>query len=183
MLTAAEAFVERLKNDDQISLVTYATEAEIRKELTTDRVQVANLVRSLEIAPKDEVGSTNTGDAIQLSYGELNSGRHNENARKVLVLLTDGLANAPGEDPEAYAIERAAELKETDVEIFTIGLGDRVNEAFLREIASDSGHYFKAASVSTINSIYESITAAICEDGAAVIEIIPKTSTSFPAPQ
>jgi Mg-chelatase subunit ChlD len=126
------------------------------------------------------VGSTNTGDAIILGNEEINSGRHNQDARKVFVLLTDGLANAPGDEPETYAIEAADALKETDVEVYAIGLGDRVNETFLRQIASDNEHYFQAASASTVDSIYQSITAAICEDGAAVIEIIPKTTTSFP---
>jgi Mg-chelatase subunit ChlD len=180
VLEAAEAFVGRLKNDDQIGVVTYATAARLREGLTGDTVRVGNIVRSLTIAAADEVGSTNTGDAIILGNEEINSGRHNQDARKVFVLLTDGLANAPGDEPETYAIEAADALKETDVEVYAIGLGDRVNETFLRQIASDNEHYFQAASASTVDSIYQSITAAICEDGAAVIEIIPKTTTSFP---
>jgi Mg-chelatase subunit ChlD len=179
VLRAAEAFVSRLKVGDQVGLVTYATDARVREQLTNDQLRVGNVVRSLSIAPSDEVGSTNTGDSIIRSKEEFSSSRHNQNARKVLVLLTDGLANAPGDTAEEYAVEAAGSLKDTDVIVYTIGLGDRVNESFLRDIASSDEHYFRAAAVHTIDSIYRSITAAICEDGAAVIEIIPKTETSF----
>lgn len=179
VLESASAFVSRIKNGDQIALVTYATEASVREALTSDEIKVGNVVRSLTIAPKDEVGSTNTGDAIRRAMEEVNSSRHNVDARKVLVLLTDGLANAPGDNPSQYALLAAEEIKNAGVEVYTIGLGDNVDEAFLRQIATDEAHYFRAASTGTINSIYQSITSAICEDGAAVIEIIPKTSASF----
>jgi Mg-chelatase subunit ChlD len=179
VLSAAEAFVGRLGPNDQVAIVTYATDAALPQVLTSDKNLSANVVANLSIAPASETGSTNTGDAIILTNDEINSARHNQNARKVLVLLTDGRANAPGETPEEYAQNAATALKETDVEIYTIGLGDTVNEAFLESIASDSSNYFRAVSVNTINQIYSSITAEICEDGAAVIEIIPKTATSF----
>lgn len=179
VLTAASAFVTRLKENDQVSIITYATDAITQEVLTPDKTRVGQVVKNLNIAKKDETGSTNTGDALKRGYEELLSQRHNPDARKVLVLLTDGLANAPGERPEEYAQERAEELKRADVEIFTIGLGEKVNEAFLRSIASSKSSYLKAASAGTVDQIYRSVTGAICEDGVAVIEIVPKTSASF----
>ncbi len=179
VLGAARAFVDRLNEDDQIGVVTYATEGAVEQILTKDKATASDIVRDLSIAPEEEVGSTNTGDAIVLTAEEINSSRHNANARKVLVLLTDGLANEPEPEPEQFAINAANALKETGVDIFTIGLGNDVNETFLKEIASDDGHYFKAGSADTVDQIYRSVTAAICEDGAAVIEIIPKTGASF----
>ncbi len=170
---------KRLREKDTVGLVTYATEAKLEQVLTSTKASVSTVVRSLLIDPKEEVGSTNTGDALHLGNQELNSSRHNPDARKVLVLLTDGLANAPEDDPEAYA-QRAAELlKGTNTEIFTIGLGDSVNETFLQTIATGDDKYFRAVSIETLEGIYESITAAICEDGPAIIDIIPKSEASF----
>lgn len=181
VLNAAESFVSRLKPDDQSGLVTYATEAEVVSELTNNNTSVARAVSDLSIAPKEEVGSTNTGDALKLMREELTSLRHSENARKVAILLTDGLANAGGEDPEAYALQEAEQLKDKDVMVFAIGLGERVNKSFLQSIASSNEHYYFAPSINQLESIYSQITAAICEDGAAVIEVIPKIESSFPA--
>lgn len=179
VLNAASAFANRLKRDDQVAVVTYATDAVLREQLTAEKVEIAKEIRDLTILPESERGSTNTGDAIIRAREELASGRHNADARKVFVLLSDGLANAPGEDPEGYALAAARALKESGAEVFTIGLGANVNDAFLRSIASSEAQYFKAASAGTVDGIYRQITSAICEDGAAVIEIVPKTTASF----
>lgn len=178
VLEAAAAFTERLGTNDQVGVVTYFTTASTPQLLTTNKEGAGNIVAALTIPAAAETGSTNTGDAIKAATAELASSRHNADARKVLVLLTDGLTNAPGENAEAYARDAAGVLKDTGTDIYTIGLGTNVNETFLRELASDSDHYFKAASKETINTIYQNVTSAICESGPAVIEIIPK-STSF----
>ena len=183
VLRRAEAFIDRLKEDDQVGIVTYATDAILRQELTQEKATARSLVENLTIATKDETGSTNTGDAVIAAREELNSERHDTNARKVTVLLTDGRANAPGTNAEAYALTAAESLKGDGVEIFTIGLGDTVNQSFLESMASGEEYYFHAAEADTIDQIYRSITDAICEDGAAVIEIIPKTGTNFEALQ
>lgn len=180
VLTAAEAFVSRLNTQDQISIVTYATEAEVLSSLTSNKENSIETIKKLSIKPEEEVGSTNTGDALKRTTEEISSSRHSENARKVLVLLSDGLATAPKEEPEAYALTAAEELKKTGTQIFTIGLGNKVNADFMRQIASGPDNYHFAPSVSTLSRVYETITAAICENGAAVVEIIPKTKTVFP---
>ncbi|PIR84680.1 hypothetical protein COU16_01420 [Candidatus Kaiserbacteria bacterium CG10_big_fil_rev_8_21_14_0_10_47_16] len=179
VLAAAEAFTARLGAYDQIGVVTYATDASTPQVLTRDTAAAKKIVASRTITPEAEVGSTNTGDAITAAYTELNSARHNLDARKVLVLLTDGKANAPEDSPEQYALAAAQKLKDTDTTIYTIGLGTNINEAFLKNIASGEDHYFKALSKDTIDSIYQSITSSICESGPAVIEVIPKTAASF----
>jgi Mg-chelatase subunit ChlD len=179
VLRAASAFVSRLKTTDQVSVVTYATNATTKEVFTKDHTRIGDVVRALTIAKPDETGSTNTGDAIMRAKDEFASTRHNPDARKVLVLLTDGLANAPGETPEAYAQEAAVALKKTGTEIYVIGLGAKVNESFLRSLATKESYYYKAASASVVDTIYRAVTSALCEDGAAVIDIVPKTEAVF----
>jgi len=179
VLRAAEAFIDRLGAKDRVSVVTYATDAVLKQELTENKDIARSIVSSLMIAAKDETGSTNTGEALAVAGSEFTSSRHNQNARKVLVLLTDGLANAPGADPEKYAFDAAAVLQSDDVEIFAIGLGDEVNDAFLEGVATDGQHVLKVASSDAVDRIYRSVTEAICEEGPAVIEVIPKTATNF----
>ncbi len=104
--------------------------------------------------------------------------KNTPDARSVLILLTDGLATAPKEEPEAYAKEAASALKATGVEVYVIGLGQEVNMEFIREIASPDRAY-QAVSRAQVDQIYRQITGAICEDGAAIIDIVPKTNTNF----
>ena len=179
VLRSAEAFTGKLGEADQLGLVTYATDATLATALTPKHSDVGNRIRTLTIDPQEESGSTNMGDAINRAREELMSARHNTDARKVLVLLTDGLATGPGDKPEDYARESATLLKSKDIELFTIGLGERLNEQFLAELATNGAHYFRAPTVGTLGKIYESITSAICESGAAVIEIVPKQSAVF----
>jgi Mg-chelatase subunit ChlD len=179
VLRAAEAFALRLKANDQIGLITYASNALVRETLTSDNERVSKVISLLAIDPKEERGTTNTGDAIKRMREELQSERHSENARKVAILLTDGLATAPEKDPEIYAQSEAQLLKETDTTLFTIGLGAGANDAFLKTLASSDTDFYKAPTINELESIYTAITASICEDGASVIEIIPKAKTSF----
>jgi Mg-chelatase subunit ChlD len=179
VLNAAESFVSRLKQRDQIGVVTYATEADIRQPFTKDISSVADLVGALTIDPESERGSTNTGEAIARMTEEFSSARHDSNARKVGIILTDGLATAPLNEPEAYAVAKASTLKANDVALFAIGLGASVNRTFLETIASDASHMFVAPTAAEVDGIYKTITSAICEDGASVIEVIAKPKTSF----
>lgn len=179
VLKAAQSFISRLHDRDQSSIVTYATDATLVEKLSNENVRIESVVSQLSIAPKEERGSTNTGDAFKLMAEEISSPRHNKDARKVAILFTDGLTNAPGKTPEEYAIEHATVLKNLGVDVFTIGLGAKVNETFLRELATDAEHAFIAPSIHEVDEVYQTITSAICEDGAAVIEIIPKPETSF----
>lgn len=179
VLSAARSFVLGLNEKDQVSVVTYATDAVIEEALTNENDRIAGGITNLRIDPQEEQGSTNTGDAFKKIGEELNSSRHNLDARKVAILLTDGLATAPDPDPEEYAAAQAELVKGMDVEVFTIGLGASLNEESLRSIASSPSQYYKAPSTRELQSIYSAITASICEDGPAVIEIVAKPKTSF----
>lgn len=183
VLSAAEAFVNRLKAHDQIGVVTFATNALLVEKLTHEIQKVAEVVKKLAISPKEQQGSTNTGDALKRMREELSSERHSTEARKVAILLTDGLATAPKKDPDVYAQSEATLLKDMDVQLFTIGLGEKANETFLKNIASSEAQYYKAPSINELNGIYSSITASICEEGATVIQIVPKAKTTFTRPQ
>lgn len=174
-LEAARSFVSRLKSQDQGGVVTFATGAELVGQLSKAITSVADKVGQLSIDPKEETGSTNIGDPLILATQELSSARHNEDARKVVVLLTDGLANAPvTATAETYAQDAATAAKEAGINIFTIGLGSSVNKTFLTSLASAPEQAYFAANISTLDQVYRTISTAICEDGPAVIDIIPK---------
>jgi len=179
VLAAASAFSNQLRDDDRVSVVTFATKADLASPLTVDTNLVSSAIKKLKIDPKEEQGNTNTGDSLVVAKGELNSVRHNSNARKVVVLLTDGLATAPEDEPEEYAKTQAELLKSEDIILYTIGLGKGANMDFLRTLASGPEFAFSAPDTNILGVIYRSITDSICEDGAARIDVIPKVTKAF----
>ncbi|MCH7597940.1 VWA domain-containing protein [Patescibacteria group bacterium] len=184
---AAEDFVERLSSNDRSGLVTFATKSFVDQKLTSQHGATKAAISFLDIKPEEEVGFTNIGDALLKALDELDQSinRIREDGqsfpnRRVTVLLTDGLANAP-EDPggEPYAEEAAQKAQENGVNLFTIGLGDDVNTEFLARLAGSREQYYQAATSRDLDGIYRQISDAICERGPAVIEIIPRTTDVF----
>jgi len=179
VLTAASTFASQLRPLDRVAVVTFASSSSIPVSLGGDAQGAGAAIKRLSIEPKEETGNTNTGAGIAAARAELNSVRHNLDARKIIVLLTDGLATAPGNNPEEFAKTEATLLKADGITLYTIGLGAGVNMDFLRIIASESQSAFAAPTVATLEDIYKKITGAICEDGAARIDVIPKAASNF----
>lgn len=178
---AAARFVNRLGANDQAGVVTFATNGKLVRQLSADSSTAAASINEMVIDPKEETGSTNTSEGISFATVELISPRHNENARKVMVLLTDGLATAPGTAAEAAAaaLQSAAEAKAAGIELYAIGLGTSVNMEFVTSVASSPSQAFQAISATDIDRIYQNITSSLCEEGAAVIDIVPKSTSGF----
>ena len=179
---AAAAFVTRLSSQDQVGVVTFATSAETPVTLTRNITSAVAVIEALTITPEAEVGYTNTGAAIESITGEINSTRHNADARKAVVLLTDGLPTSQTEDETMLlesVIQKAKALELSGAELFVIGLGNNVDRDFLSSLVTESQNVYFAPNSSDLNGIYEQITAALCESGATRIDVIPKTKTNF----
>jgi len=179
VLTAAERFVNRLATSDQIGIITFATDALLRTQLQQPSAAVGETVSSLTIDPNEETGSTNTGDVFVRAREEFAETRSNPDARNVLVVLTDGLATEPEEEPEQYALDQANLLKSLGVTVYTIGLGEKVNMEFLKNLASEPNFAYQALDSSQVDKIYQTITSSLCETGPTRIDIIPKTDAFF----
>jgi Flp pilus assembly protein TadG len=97
-------------------------------------------------------GHTNIGHGIEEGHDVLTQGRPNSDNLKIMVLLTDGLANVyssggrwrncsstPCAQAENYALTAAQKAADDGIRIFTIGLGDDLDEDFLRQFAEFGG--------------------------------------------
>ncbi len=179
-LKAASRFAGSLKQDDQISLITFASKSDLVSPLTIGRESVVSDILDLEIKPEEETGFTNTVAALLSAEAELNSGRHNQDARRVLVLLTDGLPTAPlGRDIIAETEATAQELNSKGVEVYAIGLGQGVDQQFIRNIASSLDNAYFAPTGEDLDKIYAEITSSLCEFGATKIDVIAKPEVTF----
>ncbi len=178
---AAADFLSRLTAQDRAGLITFATDSTIAQSFSNNHEATTNILNAVSILPEEELGATNPGAGIFDAYRVLQSDERNrEGVEKVLVLLTDGIANEP-EEPggEPYALSAAAAAKQLGYKVYTIGLGEEVNSAFLQQLAStpqslDERYFYKAGTSKDLIGVYENISDAICERGPAIIDVIPR---------
>jgi len=196
---AAQTFVDQLRATDRIGYFSYATlpTSPMEQMLTANKNSVRIAIESTQMGT-DGVQYTNMGEAFKLAAEELTSSRHRNDARKVIVFLTDGDVTRPlnpqtGErDIEyasTYARIHADAAKDEDIIIYTIGFGDFFASIdnvldrdvdLIRDLASDADKSYLAPTVRELENVYREIAEDICEDGATVIDVIPKSNVSFP---
>jgi Mg-chelatase subunit ChlD len=184
---AASYFIEQVGSKDRVGVVSFATSAKepIDAVLAADFESAKKAVESIMI-DKSGTQYTNIFSAIRSSWAELVSPRAlEEGANKVLILLTDGEANSPkspngkteADDikyAESLALSESESAKKEGMTIYTIGLGDKINDTFLKSVASGADKYFYAPSADSLKDIYRQISSEICEEVPARIEITHK---------
>jgi Mg-chelatase subunit ChlD len=184
--SAATTFVEQLSPKDKIGVVSFATSAKepIELNLTSDFNSAKQAVASVSILASS-TQYTNIYEAIHSGWQELISARGQDESSKIIILLTDGVANNP-KDPqgrteaddikyaEDLAVKESLNAKTDGLSIYTIGLGEKINESFLKTIASKENNYFFAPSALNLETIYKNISSDICKELPARIEITYK---------
>ncbi len=180
---ATASFVDFLTSKDQVGMVSFSTTASnpIDVPLMSDLMRARKRIESTSMG-LDGVQYTNTADALIRAGNELETQRAREDARKIIVLLTDGEAMEPNRplrdgDPEyakRLAMETAEALRKAEISLYTIGLGVNANDAFLKAIATTPEQYYASPSVSDLRNVYRQIAGAICKKGPTAIEIIPR---------
>ncbi|MEE8368714.1 MAG: VWA domain-containing protein [Thermoanaerobaculia bacterium] len=162
-------FIEKREND-QIGLVVFGSEAFTQCPLTLDHGIVSTFLAGIDIGIAGD--ATAIGSAIGTAVKRL---RNSEAKSKVIILLTDGRNNAGSLSPR-----KAAEIAKTfGVKIYAIGAGTRgkapflvdsffgkqvvyqaveIDESTLREVAtSTDGAYFRAEDKEALAAIYDEI--------------------------
>lgn len=173
----AKEFISLLRQEDVVGLVSFANSASypIDQFLTQDFSSVKRSIDSINIMT-DGIQNTNIGDGILKAKEELLS--KNDGLQNIIVLLTDGDPTDPKLEgdkdyPVKYAKEISKNAKDSGISIYTIGLGNSINQDLLVEIAGSKDRYFSAPNTNTLSSIYTQIAKSICVRKPNVIEIIP----------
>jgi Mg-chelatase subunit ChlD len=178
--SAALTFVDNLKPQDKAGLISFATTATfpIDQLLTIDRPAMKEAIEAIAI-DSDGTQYTNMKDAIEKSIDELTSNRHNPQAKRALVILTDGNPTYPEKKGDTHypfdvALAAARDAQSRGIEVFTIGLGNDIDEDFLKSVAGFTERYYRAPTKEDLESVYARIGAALCKAGPARVEIIPE---------
>ena len=194
---SAKMFLQLLRQQDQVGYLSYATEPSkpMEQTLTNNFKQVADSIQSTKMGIEG-VQYTNMGDAFSVAIEELTGTRHREDARKVIVFLTDGDVTRPlnpktgkadREYAGKYATDMALKAKEADVTIYTIGFGDFFSQTesverdvtLIKNLASSQDTYYEAPTIKDLERVYKEIASDICEMGPARIDVITKTDANF----
>lgn len=152
---AVEVFLDQLQLDsgDQAALVTFDAEARVLQGLTADRTAFD---RALGAIVTDH--ETCLVCAVDVADQELAGPHHRVGNTPVLVLLTDGLSSPR---PASEAVDRAASAKDRGVVVFTVGIGQTVDEAALNAIASRSEYYHRDPGAEALETIYRAIAVSV----------------------
>jgi Mg-chelatase subunit ChlD len=179
---AARTFVDKVGAVDKVGLVSFATEASdpIDQELSSDLSLVKKAIDGITIDQNSESSQhTNLGDGIEKAFNELSSSRHDRQAKRAMVILTDGISNRPKNPNDSndekyannYASQKANEAKKDGISMYTIGLGKTVDEQFLKEIAGSPDHYYKAATSPDLEAIYKQVAQDVCKEETFTADI------------
>jgi uncharacterized protein YegL len=137
-LEAARGLIEGLDlGEVRVAVIGFDAEAHLRQSLTAD----AGLLGAA-LSPPALASGTAIDRGIAAAHAELISPHSRGDVRRVMVLLTDGRA-FPSSPAEAIASAVAA--RTAGIEIHAVGLGNEVDAATLRAVASSAAHYRAAA--------------------------------------
>ncbi|MFO0762895.1 MAG: VWA domain-containing protein [Byssovorax sp.] len=139
--SAADALVDRLAPTDDFSLVTFSSDADL---LVPDgpvgprRASIHQVIRGIH-----EDGGTNIGAGLELGYAEASAPTIPDDAVRVVLLVSDGHANAGITRTES--LSRLAEAAfQRGVQTSSFGLGADYDGALMSSIAAEGagGYYY-----------------------------------------
>ncbi len=160
---AARQFVRLLDPAwDQAAVVSFHTDTSL-VPLTADLPALEAAIDAIHTQP-----GTRIDRALGAVLAELYSSRARPGSTRVLVLLTDGRTEE-GTAPDALAVAR--EAKSAGAQLYAIGLGDQVDEGFLRQLASGPDSYLHAPEPSQLATLYQRIAAELPCPGGAMLPV------------
>lgn len=137
------------RTGDRIGLIVFGEHAYLTIPLTLDSKSVVNLLNNLMVGMAGD--STAIGDAIGIGVQSL---RKRPLSSRVLILLTDGEDKASHIPP----LEAAKIAAQDHIKIYTIGVGNNLDDKLLKKIADVSGGtYSKVTSVDALQEVYAQI--------------------------
>ena len=145
-LEVSKKLVEKIGENDRVSVISFGEEATLLTDFTSDKDIVYKAI--------DSVGNTDIETNINLA---LNTGfsiydsSAKEDAIRYMILLTDGGSTDTVSGYEEKALER-------NIVIFTVGLGTNLDENLLTSIAtSTGGKYYHATKAEDLYEVYDTI--------------------------
>lgn len=138
---AARALVDKLDANDDFSLVTFSSEGEVKAvdgPVGARREQLKKTIEGIV-----EGGGTNISKGLELGYAQAKTKSIPEDAVRVVLLLSDGRANAGTLGTEAIS-KLALDAFQDGVQTSSFGLGEDYDGELMSAIANEGagGYYY-----------------------------------------
>ncbi|CAH3183434.1 unnamed protein product [Porites evermanni] len=144
----------------QFGVITFSTNAKL--DITLNRYKDAASFQRGVNTISHEGGWTYTGKALNLAYKQLFTAAKGARAKvaKVLIIVTDGQSTGGMQTLKAPI----KLLKDSSVNIISIGVGSKTNQNELKFMASspDNTHVFSVQNMNQLQTLISSITASSC---------------------
>lgn len=157
---AAELFVDRMRDQDRVAVISFTSGAVRRASLTeldttAGRDQVAAAIQ----ASGGATGGTSLSAPMSEMLDVFDDAPSLAGPRaRVGVLLTDGVGS--------YSSSLTTAASEADIVVHTVGLGGGVNDSLLTSIAQGTnGRYEALTSADQLVPLYESLVGGLLDDG------------------
>jgi Ca-activated chloride channel family protein len=165
--SAAASLVEKLDPQDDFSLVTFSNEANV---LIPDGVigpRRGFVVQKIKQVVAD--GGTNISAGLDLGYQQAHSKAIPEDAVKIVMLLSDGHANAGDTNPRSLA-QRSASAFQDGIQTSSFGLGADFDAPLMSSIADRGagGYYYLADSTQIASALSKELDARLVPSAQAV---------------
>ena len=168
-VNGAKAFTNEILSIDssKISYVPFATSAQTASKWYVSGDTIPSSVYS------HPVGATNLSDAINKAYNKLNDNDIPTNAKKIIIVISDGEPTEPGNDPIQSAKNSASTAKSAGIKIYTIGYAvtkDSTAATVLNDVSSnstnDKTNYSFIAGQDNVSDIFKKLATDITKDYA-----------------
>ncbi len=135
--------ISELDSLDHVSLEIFASTSRHEVNLTANLQDIADTLYARQSGHYDR--ATNIAGGLMEAYAELKSDRARGNSRKVIMLMSDGVANTDeqgnflGDGSAAsrqFAVDRAEQAADDHMVIHTVSVGYGVDRGLMQEIAA-----------------------------------------------
>lgn len=143
--TVAKEFVSKLGENDMAAVIDFDSSAYLYSGFTSDKETLNTAIDRI-----DDYGGTNLGRGISLAIEQFTSSETYDpsTAHKYIIMLTDG--------DGSYNNSLTTTASENDIVIYTIGLGDDVEESVLKSMAEGTGgQYYFASTADNLYDIFD----------------------------
>ncbi len=152
---AAAAFVQSMSSDVTMSILTFGSDIDFAHDFSGDGKSLADAINKVR-----PWGGTALYDALYAACEELH-GKAGHNDLKTVVCLTDGRDSTPnGKTP--LSSKTPAEVNgfasERKIRLITVGLGNDIDEAVLKDFAKNTGGwYLQTTTAENLSKLYEAL--------------------------
>jgi VWFA-related protein len=171
---SSKQFVNLLNSDDEAAIYKFASTIDLKQPFTNNK---SLLLSAIDNDYTGGVGATLMYDAL---WSAIDVAADRPNHRSI-ILISDGKDEDPPNSPGSVKTltQVINHAKETNVSIYTIGLGETVHAVILNQLANETGgQYFAAPNSDQLAGIYQAIRDIL--DGEYKITYSSSSPTCVP---